>query len=183
MIFSGPVPPRTGAEPAQSIPYPALRKLNFALRELYAERALTIQPRDGGLAVAVLNDHPDPWSGDMHLERRDSGGAVLSSTTARVSVAARLDDARALWFTEDPTIPHADPGLTIDAGTVPGGLGVRVHAAGLARDVLLQPDRVHPLAASSTCCGGSPHCSASARRSAWTPRRSKPPGCSPTWRR
>jgi beta-mannosidase len=142
------------------------KPLYFALGELHAERALTIQPRDGGLVVAVLNDHPDAWSGIVLIERRDNAGAVHSSTTARVSVdarsvalvrvpatvagsgvlVARFDDTRALWFTEDQNSSYEDPGLTVDAEAVPGGLDVRVHAAGLARDVLLQPDRVHPLA-------------------------------------
>ena len=138
------------------------KPLYFALRELYAERSLTIQPRDGGLVVAVLNDHPADWTGDVVIERRDEGGALLSSTTERVSVAARsvalvpvaasaevvvarLDDARALWFAAD-TSGTGDPGLSVEVDTVPGGLDVRVQAAGLARDLLLQADRVHPQA-------------------------------------
>ena len=60
-------------------------------------------------------------------------------------VVARLDDARALWFAAD-TSGTGDPGLTVEVDTVPGGLDVRVQAAGLARDLLLQADRVHPQA-------------------------------------
>ncbi|WP_433303806.1 glycoside hydrolase family 2 protein [Actinoplanes sp. CA-030573] len=146
------------------------KPLYFALKELYADRALTVQPRDGGLVVAVLNDHPAEWSGPLLVERQDSGGAVLATVTRWVTVAprsvalipvpaavagfadpsaellvSRFGDVRALWFAaEDRDFAHDDPGLTVEVETVPGGLDVRVQAVGLARDVLLQPDRIHP---------------------------------------
>ncbi|MEU7908540.1 glycosyl hydrolase 2 galactose-binding domain-containing protein [Actinoplanes sp. NPDC049118] len=148
------------------------KPLYFALRELHAERALTIQPRVGGLVVAVLNDHADEWTGIVLIERRDTRGAVRATSVLPVSAAsrsvalvevppnvarigdpasellvARLGDTRALWFaTEDRDFAYDDPGLTVDVETAPGGLDVHVHSVGLARDVLLQPDRVHPLA-------------------------------------
>jgi beta-mannosidase len=135
------------------------KPLYFALRSVYAGRGLTIQPRDGGLVVAVLNDDDAAWAGDLRVEHRDASGAVVSAATTPVAAAARsvalcsvddheaafvvatLGDARAYFFLED-TIP--DAGLTVTAETVPGGLDVRLHATGLARDVLLQPDRLHP---------------------------------------
>ncbi|MEV4641706.1 glycoside hydrolase family 2 protein [Actinoplanes sp. NPDC049548] len=149
------------------------KPLYFALRELYADRALTIQPGDGGPVVAVLNDHPDEWTGTLLVERQDTGGAVRATVTGRVSVAARsvslvpvpevvaafgdpaaevvvarLGDARALWFaTEDRDFAYEDPGLTVDVEAVAGGLDVHVQAVGLARDILLQADRIHPQAA------------------------------------
>ncbi|WP_328468444.1 glycoside hydrolase family 2 protein [Actinoplanes sp. NBC_00393] len=134
------------------------KPLYFALREMYADRALTIQPRDGGLVVAVLNDHSSPWTGALRVERRDTAGVVKYSIIERVEVAprsvqhilvpdgdlvvARLDDQQAFWFATDHSID--DPGLTVSADQVEGGLDVTVHAAGVARDVLLQPDRIHP---------------------------------------
>ena len=137
------------------------KPLYFALRALYAERRLTIQPRDGGLVVAVLNDTATPWAGDLHIEHRDAAGAVLSSTVTPVTAGARsvalagveprdaafvvatLGDARALHFVEDHA-GYGETGLTVTAEPVPGGLDVRLHATGVARDVLLQPDRIHP---------------------------------------
>ncbi|GAB1692523.1 glycoside hydrolase family 2 protein [Krasilnikovia sp. M28-CT-15] len=132
------------------------KPLWFALREMNADRALTIQPRDGGLMVAVLNDDAAPWSGTVRIETLD--GTELATESVSVpprSVAlvpapeaemlvARLDDARAVHFNTD--FSYEDPGLTVGVETVPGGLDVRVHAAGLARDVLMQPDRIHPQA-------------------------------------
>ena len=134
------------------------KPLYFALREMYADRALTIQRRDGGLVVAVLNDHAEPWSGPLRIERRDTGGTLRYSIIEKVEVAprsvalipvpdgdllvAQLDDRRALWFSSSAT--DQDPGLTVTTEPVPGGLDVTVHAAGPARDILLQPDRIHP---------------------------------------
>ncbi|GGQ48114.1 glycoside hydrolase family 2 protein [Couchioplanes azureus] len=144
------------------------KPLYFALRELYAERAVTIQPRDGGLVVAVLNDHAADWTATLLVERQDAAGAVRATAAERVSVparsvalvpvpaavaglavtelvVARLGGARALWFAAGGRdLPDGDPGLTVRVETVPGGLDVHVHAARLARDVLLQADRVHP---------------------------------------
>ncbi|WP_433797569.1 glycosyl hydrolase 2 galactose-binding domain-containing protein [Actinoplanes sp. CA-252034] len=224
------------------------KPLYFALREMYADRALTIQPRDGGLVVAVLNDSPDPWTGilqvdDASIEVTASPRSValvpVPAATAQPPgaevIVAEMDGRRAFWFADevrtgadrnqtraegdrndrvrtdadrnqtraegdrndevrtdadrtqthraddnrndqvrtnaDRTQTHraddnlidevrsgadgggpgaagmvsgGDPGLTVTAEVVPGGLDVRVHATGLARDLLLQPDRIHP---------------------------------------
>ncbi|GLW29215.1 glycoside hydrolase family 2 protein [Actinoplanes regularis] len=132
------------------------KPLYFALREMYAGRALTIQPRDGGPVLAVLNDDAAEWAGTVHLTSMDGSEiatervSVPARSVALVPVpdvdalVARLDGTRALFFKAD--FSYDDPGLTVDVETVPGGLDVRVHAAGLARDLLLQPDRIHPRA-------------------------------------
>jgi beta-mannosidase len=142
------------------------KPLYFALREMYADRALTIQPRDGGLVVAVLNDSPRPWTGSLQV---NEAGVEVSAPPRSVAlvpvpggdlVVAEMDGVRALWFAgdvpatpADPTLTVTaetvrggltDPGLTVTAEVVAGGLDVHVHATGLARDVLLQPDRIHP---------------------------------------
>ena len=36
------------------------KPLWYALRRAYADRLLTVQPRDGGLAVVAVNDGPTP---------------------------------------------------------------------------------------------------------------------------
>jgi beta-mannosidase len=148
------------------------KPLYFALREMYADRALTIQPRDGGPVVAVLNDSPHPWIGILRINEADTEVSVPPRSVALVAVpavmsgdaapaegliVAEMDGVRALGFDEDVRPEPgrwgtadrvrgalADPGLTATAEVVPGGLDVHVHATGLARDVLLQPDRIHP---------------------------------------
>jgi beta-mannosidase len=62
-------------------------------------------------------------------------------------LAAELGGQRALWFgVRDLNFAYADADLTVTAEPAPDGLEVRVEAAGLARDVLLQADRIHPRA-------------------------------------
>ncbi|GAA4601149.1 beta-mannosidase [Actinoplanes octamycinicus] len=126
------------------------KPLYFALREMYASRMLTIQPRDGGLVVAIVNDDPAEWAGTLVIAGESQQVSVAPRSVALVPaptadfLCAQLDAARAIHFTTD--FSYDDPALTIDVESVPGGLDVRVHALGLARDVLLQPDRIHPSA-------------------------------------
>ncbi|WP_035869424.1 glycosyl hydrolase 2 galactose-binding domain-containing protein [Cryptosporangium arvum] len=139
------------------------KPLYFALRELYAERALTIQPRDGGLVVGVLNDSPHPWTGRVSVERQGTGDRhsadvevaprsvelvpVPGSFADAEFLVARLDDERALWFgVPDKDFAYPDAELAVTVEPVPGGLDVRVESAALARDVLLQADRIHQAA-------------------------------------
>jgi beta-mannosidase len=179
------------------------KPLYFALRDMHADRALTVQRRDGGLVVAILNDHAEVWTGTLRVESRDRDGGLRHTRTEQVEVAPRsvalvpiaggdvpaadasrpvvpvpiaggdvpaadasrpivpaptvavdvlavtLDGRRALWFADEEAgvvddLP--DAGLTVTAERADGGLDVHVHAAGLARDILLQPDRIHPAA-------------------------------------
>ncbi|MEU4690654.1 glycoside hydrolase family 2 protein [Actinoplanes sp. NPDC023714] len=129
------------------------KPLYFALGEMNASRALTIQPRDGGLVVAVLNDTAFSWDGTLLVDGHDIPVSVAPRSVSLVPftvsssagvVVARLDDARALWFSS--SVPLENPRLTVDVEAVPGGLDVHVRAAGLARDILLQADRIHPRA-------------------------------------
>ncbi|GIM95429.1 glycoside hydrolase family 2 protein [Paractinoplanes toevensis] len=137
------------------------KPLYFELRQLYAARTLSFQPRSGGLVVAVANDSDVPWTGRLNIDLASSydiseiSVSVAPRTVALVPVpdrpvaseflVARLDGVRDLWFAvEDKDFRYADAGLTVTAEPVDGGLDVLVHAAGLARDLLLQPDRIHP---------------------------------------
>jgi beta-mannosidase len=148
------------------------KPLYFALREAYANRAVTLQPRGGGLAAVVLNDDDSPWAGRMTVRCLDTSGAVRAATTLSVSapprsavahllpaavaafddvttefLVAELDDAATFWFpAEDKVFRLPDPGLDIGVEAVDGGLDIRVRASRLARDILVQPDRIHPSA-------------------------------------
>ncbi|MBM2614099.1 glycoside hydrolase family 2 protein [Actinoplanes sp. LDG1-06] len=143
------------------------KPLWFETRNLYAERALTVQPRDGGLVVVLLNDHAKPWTETVRIARMDNRGVELAVFETVVEVAARSnalipvpDDlttdgantsdvlvarasaVRDLWFFTDFDLD--DPGLDVTVDVVADGLDVHVRVGGLARDVLLQPDRLHP---------------------------------------
>ncbi|MET4224843.1 glycoside hydrolase family 2 protein [Oerskovia enterophila] len=109
-----------------------------ALRHAYRDRLVTVQPRrpDGGapvpggpsaLAVVVVNDSPDAWSGTLVQRRVRYDGTVLAEASAVVGLAPRetrtvllpddvasaasardelvvatLGDERGLWFFAEP---------------------------------------------------------------------------------
>jgi beta-mannosidase len=149
-----------------------LKPLYHALKQAYAARSVTLQPRDGGLAAVVLNDDDRPWVGELTVRCRDTSGTLLASAAlaihtpprsaaahplpARVAsfddvgaeyLVAELDGVTAFWFpAEDTVFRLPDPDLDVEVEAVDGGLDIHVRATRLARDVLVQPDRIHPSA-------------------------------------
>ncbi|MEU4534831.1 glycoside hydrolase family 2 protein [Streptosporangium sp. NPDC023825] len=143
------------------------KPLWYALRRVYADRLLSVQ----GGAVAVVNDGPEPWTGELELQRLALGGEPLAKESVRVDVAprsvtsvplpdpvavpgdpsaellsVRLDGHRALhFFAEDTRV--AFPAAAYDtevAEAEGGGLDVTVTARTLLRDLALFPDRLDP---------------------------------------
>ncbi|MFF3439350.1 glycoside hydrolase family 2 protein [Streptosporangium sp. NPDC002721] len=142
------------------------KPLWYALRRLYADRLLSVQ--EG--TVAVINDSPDPWSGELELRRLALTGQPLAKESVTVEVAprsvttlplpdavaapkdpsaevlsVRLGEHRTLqFFAED--IHLALPAAAYDTETTPvaGGLEVTVTARTLLRDLALFPDRLDP---------------------------------------
>jgi beta-mannosidase len=150
-----------------------LKPLYFALRELYAPRALTIQPGglgEGGLTLVVLNDTDDRWAGEVLLRRVADSGADAARRRVPVDVPPRsvrqvpivadlaffdepgaevlvadLDDRRAWWYaTEAGESEFVGAPPVVRAEPFDGGLRVDVTATTLLRDFLLQADRIHP---------------------------------------
>ncbi|MER7165501.1 glycoside hydrolase family 2 TIM barrel-domain containing protein [Micromonospora sp. NPDC000207] len=148
------------------------KPLWYALRRAYADRLLTVQPRDGAPAVVAVNDTGRPWRGTSTVTRVTLDGEIRAKTTTEVDVPAysvvtvplpaeltRPDRAtaellvaeagegvdRALWFfaeDRDVTWPTADFDSTVER--VDGGVRVRVTARTVLRDLTLYPDRLHP---------------------------------------
>ncbi|MBG0851778.1 glycoside hydrolase family 2 protein [Streptomyces spinoverrucosus] len=140
------------------------KPLYHELRRLYADRLLTVRERDGGLAVAVVNQAARGWAGEMTLRRMSVDGEGLVGATVRFAAGARevalvrvprelepagakeflVADAqgvRALRFpAPDREIPYPRP--EFDVELVPGGIAVTAHT--LVRDLLLQADRLDP---------------------------------------
>lgn len=65
------------------------KPLWYTLRDVYEPRLATFQPRDEGLALIVLNDTDEPWTGDIRLQRTLFDGTVLAETVVSASVPAR----------------------------------------------------------------------------------------------
>jgi beta-mannosidase len=146
------------------------KPLWYALRRSYADRLLTVQPRENGLALVAVNDTDRPWSAVVEVARLTLDGQPRATTTIAVVAAPRtaveaqlpVDVAvpkdprvellsvqtaedRAWWFfAEDREIPY--PAADYDAAVEPAsdGLRVTVTARTILRDLTLFPDRLDP---------------------------------------
>ncbi|MFI7487768.1 hypothetical protein ACIBXA_05220 [Micromonospora echinaurantiaca] len=140
----------------------------------YADRLLTVQPRDGGLALVAVNDDGSPWRAAVSVTRLTLAGQPRAKTTLELAVPAydsvtlalpaelaRPDDARAellvaeagepagraLWFfAEDRDVRWPAARWEALVEPVDGGQRVRVTAATVLRDLSLFPDRLDPAA-------------------------------------
>ncbi|GAA2403847.1 glycoside hydrolase family 2 protein [Streptomyces glaucosporus] len=147
-----------------------LKPLWYGLRHAYAPRLLTVQPRDGRLVLIAVNDHDEPWRGELLLERQTFSGISLRSVKLSLDVPARsvtrtepdeslltpenaqeevlvatAPDARAVHlFREDRELAYDPAPLKAEAVAVPGGYRVDVRASSFARDVAVLADRVAP---------------------------------------
>lgn len=141
----------------------------YALRESYADRLTTIQPRSGQPALVLVNDTGEPWSTRVEVRRVAFDGAELARTGLTVTVAARGSSTLELpgevvtpadptaevlvattagaavstWFFAgdlEQKLPAAEYSVATDE--VPGGYRVTVTAETLLRDLTLVADLV-----------------------------------------
>ncbi|HEY3010001.1 MAG TPA: glycoside hydrolase family 2 protein [Micromonosporaceae bacterium] len=146
----------------------------YALRASYADRLLTVQPRDGGLALVVVNDSGAAWSTRAAVARLTLAGArratrefelavppraaltvplppdlTAADDVRRELLLAEADAERAWWFfAEDRDLAYAPAPAAFDVAVEPvaDGVAVTVAAGTLLRDVTLFPDRLDPAA-------------------------------------
>jgi beta-mannosidase len=99
------------------------KPLWYALRRLYADRLLTIQPHGDGLALVAVNEGGQPWNADVTVSRVALTGEPLAKTAVEVSVPAR--SAQVLPLPADlagPDDPRAEL-LLAEAAGPPGDTG------------------------------------------------------------
>jgi beta-mannosidase len=146
------------------------KPLWHALRHAFAPRLLTVVHRDGALAVAVINDTDEPWSGRLTLRREGFGGEVRADVALDVTVAARavevvpvpaevaepkeaeaevlvvrLGSEYAVHTYVEDVAAHLDPDpLEVAVTRIEGGYRVQVSARSLVRDLILMADRLAP---------------------------------------
>ncbi|TFD28962.1 glycoside hydrolase family 2 protein [Cryobacterium cryoconiti] len=146
------------------------KPLLYALRNAYADRLVTVQPRDGGLAVVVVNDSAEPWAGPLTVARLSDTGTVLAEHTEQVTLPARstvtvplpasvarstdaatellradLAGVRGHWFfAEARDTRLGAPALDTRLDRVEGGYRLTVTAHTLTRDLALLIDKVDP---------------------------------------
>lgn len=153
------------------------KPLLFALRHAHADRLVTVQPVDpadasAGLAVAVVNDTAEQWTGALAIERLDYAGAELAAESVTVTVAPRsvttvrvpaavgtptdaasellratVDGVRGLWFFAEYRDSALEaPRFAASVEPVAGGVELRVTAEVLLRDVTPLVDVADPAA-------------------------------------
>ncbi|MCA2217270.1 glycoside hydrolase family 2 protein [Jidongwangia harbinensis] len=147
------------------------KPLWYAMRHAYADRLLTVQPRDGAPAVVAVNDATTDWTVAATVSRRTLAGVVVaqfatgatvapgSATTlalppelatpadpaAEFLVVDTADGERAFWFfAEDRDISWSPASYDAAVDTDGDLTRVRVTAHNVLRDLTLQADRVHP---------------------------------------
>ncbi|WP_208543580.1 glycoside hydrolase family 2 protein [Rathayibacter sp. VKM Ac-2762] len=148
------------------------KPLLYALKHVFEDRLLTVQPRGEGLAVVAVGDSPEEWAGECVVRRLAFDGTVLAEERQELAVGARSvrtlpigsgvatpEDAaaellvvdfagtRAFWFFaeyRDSALEAAR--LRTSAALVEGGVQVTVTAENLVRDVTLLVDKVDPSA-------------------------------------
>jgi beta-mannosidase len=142
----------------------------YALRRSFRDRLLTVQPREGGLALVAVNDSGRGWQADIPVGRRAFDGAVLAAVTVRVDVAPRgvatyrlpprvaePDDPvgelivagtgadRAFWhFVEDIAAMLPEPRASARVELIAPGYRLTLTADTLIRDLTVLADRVAP---------------------------------------
>ena len=152
------------------------KPLWYALRDAYAPRLATFQPREDGLAIVLVNDTAEAWAGPVIVRRETLDGKAISQVLLEAAVDARgattiilpeflataadptteillaelTSDsgfARAVWNFAEVVEQGLDPDpLTLEATVVDGGYLVTAHAHSYVRDITLQADRVDPRA-------------------------------------
>jgi beta-mannosidase len=143
------------------------KPLWYALRRSFDDRLLTVQPRDGGLALIAVNDSGQGWQEQVTLTRRTTDGTVLDSivvtlnvtarSTLAVPIASRLAAAagkpgelllaeagtrRAWWHGCEDVAGLPAPDLTTSFEQVPGGYRLTVTANAFVRDLAVLADRL-----------------------------------------
>ncbi|GAA1550694.1 glycoside hydrolase family 2 protein [Kribbella hippodromi] len=149
------------------------KPLWYALKRVYADRLLTVQPREVGLVLAAHNDTDENWSTEITVTRRSTGrgGEALAQETFALEVAARsgalnalpdevaadptseylevraADVTTAFWyFVEDTSLQLAADAYTAHVAATTDGYDVIVTANALTKDLCLFPDRLDPAA-------------------------------------
>ncbi|MFI7066423.1 glycoside hydrolase family 2 protein [Kribbella sp. NPDC050124] len=155
------------------------KPLWFALKRVYAERLLTVQPRDNELVVAAHNDTDSVWSTEVTVTRRSTGGsdtfaretfvleveprsAIISSLPESVTKPGDpggeylevrgADGSTAYWyFVEDTALRLRGDAYAASVVPTADGYDVTVTAIALTKDLALFPDRLDPAARVDSC--------------------------------
>ncbi|PPF66663.1 beta-mannosidase [Clavibacter michiganensis] len=152
--------------------YGVAKPLLYALKHVYEDRLLTVQPRGEGLSAVAVNDSPEDWAGEVTVRRVTFDGRTLAEDRQDLTIAARstatvtlpadvwtsadaasellvvdFAGSRAFWFYaeyRDSALEAAH--VTTSVRQTDGATEVTVTAENLVRDLTLLVDKVDPAA-------------------------------------
>ena len=152
--------------------YGVAKPLLYALKHVYEDRLLTVQPRGEGLSAVAVNDSPEDWAGEVTVRRVAFDGRVLAEHRQHASVAARsaatvaipvdvstpadaasevlvvdFAGSRAFWFFAEYRDSALDAArVTTSVRQIDGATEVSVTAENLVRDLTMLVDKIDPAA-------------------------------------
>lgn len=144
------------------------KPLLYSIAHAYADRLVTVQPRDEGLVVCIVNDTDTQWREDVVLRRLSYAGVELGSATLPLQLGARqtatlrvpeqvasvtdpakeflsatVGDERGLWFFAEYRDSLLEPpALSVALEPTDTGYSVTVTASNLVRDLALLVDKL-----------------------------------------
>ncbi|HEU4948467.1 MAG TPA: glycoside hydrolase family 2 protein [Kribbella sp.] len=99
-----------------AVDYRRIRKpLWFALRRVFADRLLTIQPRDGVPVLVAHNDTDEAWSGRVTVNRRGTAAGTEALATAVLDLEVAPRSATTIALPAGVTGPADEGAEFIDA--------------------------------------------------------------------
>jgi beta-mannosidase len=148
------------------------KPLWYALRRAYADRLLTIQPRDGVPALVAVNETARGWTARVSARRLTTGGEQLADSRFEVEIppfgavtvplptavaggddsdrevlVAEADGKRAWWFFAEDRAGRLPPArFEAIAKPTADGAEIVVTARSLLRDLTVFADRLDPAA-------------------------------------
>jgi len=151
------------------------KPLYYGLKNAFAPRVVTIQPRGPELVAVLSNDTAEQWTGELLARRlgfdgderarfatavslapRETVTVPLPSELARTEdtagelIVAGVDDVRGFWFFAEPrdsSLGAAE--VEVGTASTAGGTLVTVTARSLVRELTLLVDKVDPDAVAS----------------------------------
>ncbi len=144
------------------------KPLWHALRRVYTDRLLTIQPRNNTPTLIAVNDTQTPWHTEVDVQRVTFTGDIRAKTTITINVPAGSTatitlpadittpdnphhevitaDSTHHYFAEDTDLTYPPAKLDITVHPTTHGATVNITAHTFVRDLTLFADRLHPTA-------------------------------------
>ncbi|WP_407642753.1 glycoside hydrolase family 2 protein [Desertihabitans brevis] len=97
----------------------------YAARAAHADRLVTVQPREDGLSLVLVNDTDEPWTAEAVVRRCDLDGTERARTTVPAEVAPRSTSTHLLPVAVSAPWHQRRELLVAEVAGLPGGAASR----------------------------------------------------------